>query len=176
MPVQQTYELFDSLVSPVALYASEIWLPCIMPKKCFDSEQNLLQFLEMLKCETIHQRMCRMLLSVHSKSSRLAVLGDLGRHPMLVRGLQSCLSYRHSLASKPGSSLASLAIAEMTALAGQGKYCWLARVQNIERLLKVPTFHSRYTSKIVSRHIKNRFESFWRLPARPPNVTIMLPC
>ena len=30
MPVQQAFELFDSLVSPVALYASEFWLPCIM--------------------------------------------------------------------------------------------------------------------------------------------------
>ena len=99
MPVQQAFELFDSLVSPVALYASEFWLPCIMQKKCFSSEQNFLQFWETLKCETVHQRLCRMLLSVHNKFSRLAVLGDLGRHPMLVRGLQSCLSYRHSLAS-----------------------------------------------------------------------------
>ena len=102
-----------------------------MQKKCFDSEQYLLQFWETQKCETVHQRLCRMLLSVHNKFSRLAVLGDLGRHPMLVRGLQSCLSYRHSLASKPGISLASLAKAEMTALAGQGKDCWLARVQRL---------------------------------------------
>ena len=97
-----------------------------MQKKCFELEQYLLKYWETLKCETVHQRLCRMLLSVHNKFS-----------------------------------LASLAKAEMTALAGQGKDCWLARVQNIERLLKVPTSHPRYSSKTVSRHIKNRFESFW---------------
>ena len=47
MPIQQAFELFDSLVTPVALYASEFWLPCIMQKKCFSSEHNLLQFWEL---------------------------------------------------------------------------------------------------------------------------------
>ena len=161
MPIQQAFELFDSLVTPVALYASEFWLPCIMQKKCFSSEQNLLQFWETLKCETINQRLCRMLLSVHGKTSRLAVLGDLGRHPMHVRALQSCLSYRHSLNNKPGNSLVSLAMKEMSVLAGQGKDCWLTRVQSMQRLLRLPTTGHRLYGKKIGRHIKTCFEGTW---------------
>ena len=79
MPISRAIELFDSLVTPVALYATEFWLPCIMQKKSFTSEHNMLQYWETLKCEKINQRMCRMLLSVHSKASRLAVLGGFGQ-------------------------------------------------------------------------------------------------
>ena len=36
---------------------------------------------------------CRMLLSVHNKSSRLAVLGELGRFPLLVNSLIHTIKY-----------------------------------------------------------------------------------
>ena len=161
MPIARAVKLFDSLVTPVALYASEFWLPCIMQKKCFTTEQNLLQFWETFRAETINQSMCRMLLSVHSKSSRLAVLGDLGRQPLYVPALQSCLSYRQCLALKPSNSLVGLAMAEMADMAGQGKDCWLSRVQNIERLVKLPINSSGLNSKTVGRHIRAKFSSFW---------------
>ena len=102
-----------------------------------------------------------MLLSVHGKTSRLAVLGDLGRHPMHVRALQSCLSYRHSLNNKPGNSLVSLAMKEMSVLAGQGKDCWLTRVQSMERLLRLPTTGHRLYGKKIGRHIKTCFGGTW---------------
>ena len=161
IPIARAVQLFDSLVTPVALYASEFWLPCIMQKKCFTSEQNMFQFWETLRCETINQSMCRILLSVHSKASRLAVLGDLGRYPLYVPALQSCLSYRQSLSLKPSSSLVGLAMTEMAAMAGQGKDCWLSRVQSIERLVKVPNNGSGLNSKTIGRHIRAKFTSFW---------------
>ena len=44
MSVDRAFKIFDSLVTPVALYACEFWLPHILPKKCFESEDNLLNF------------------------------------------------------------------------------------------------------------------------------------
>jgi hypothetical protein len=161
MPISRALELFDSLVTPVALYASEFWLPCVVQKKCFTSEQHMLKFWETLKCETINQRMCRMLLSLHSKASRLAVLGELGRRPLHVRALQNCLLYKHSLASKSASSLVGLAMAEMASLVQQGKDCWLGRVQKMETLLKVPYVAPYSKGNKITSHIKGRFDRFW---------------
>ena len=161
MPVKRAMELFDSLVTPVALYASEFWLPSLMQKICFSSVENMFSFWESLKCETINQRFCRMLLSVHGKASRLAVLGELGRYPLFVRALQHCLAYKHSLASKPRDSPVALAMAEMAVWTGQGKDCWLGRVETIGHLLKVPRPNQWSTGKVFGRQIKSRFDRFW---------------
>ena len=82
-----------------------------------------------------------------------------GRQPLYVPALLSCMSYRQCLALKPRSSLVGLA--EMADMAGQGKDCWLSRVQIIEKLVKLPIHSSGLESKIVVRHIKAKFASFW---------------
>ena len=47
--------------------------------------------------ETLNQRFSRLLLSVHKKTSRLAVLGELGHFPLLVSSLIQTLKYKCSL-------------------------------------------------------------------------------
>ena len=47
--MERTFQLFDSLVTPVALYGSEFWLPHILPQKSFKSYVDLLDFWEKLK-------------------------------------------------------------------------------------------------------------------------------
>ena len=51
IPVNRAFQLFDSLVSPVALYGSELWFPYILPKKSFLGKTNLLTSWESFKCE-----------------------------------------------------------------------------------------------------------------------------
>ena len=88
---------------------------------------RLVSLWEAMKCETINQRLCRMLLSVHSKASGLAVLWELGQCPLHVRALLHCLAYRHSLASKPSDSRVALAMAEMAVQSSR------ARSQDLQR-------------------------------------------
>ena len=84
MPVSRACQLFVSLVSPVALYACEFWFPFVLTKKCFADKASLLSAWEGLKCETVNQQCAEMLLSVHKKTSRLAVFGDLGIYPLAI--------------------------------------------------------------------------------------------
>ena len=39
--VERAFQLFDSLVSPVAIYGSEVWYPSTLPKKSFQSKSKL---------------------------------------------------------------------------------------------------------------------------------------
>ena len=41
MQVDRIFNLFDSLVTPIATYGSPLWLPLIVPKKCFEDNENL---------------------------------------------------------------------------------------------------------------------------------------
>ena len=102
MPVSRAFQLFDSLVSSVASYGCEFWFPHVLAKKCFTNKTKLLSSWEGLKCETINQQCGRVLLSVHRKTSRLAVLGDLGRYPMAVKALAQTLNYKLCLGKKTG--------------------------------------------------------------------------
>ena len=107
MEADKIFNVFDSLVTPVALYGCEFWLPLVLPKKCFSSCQNLLSFWKDFLCEKTNQKCARITLSVNRKTRRLAVLGKLGRYPLLIKALSHCLNYKMSLL-RPNSQQSSL--------------------------------------------------------------------
>jgi hypothetical protein len=164
MEVDKIFSLFDSLVTPVALYGCEFWLPLILQKKCFNSKQNLLNFWEDLPCEKINQKCARMTLSVNRKTSRMAVLGELGRYPLFIKALSQCINYKMSLLgpNKP-SSLVTCAVREMQTMASSGVDCWLTRVNKVQTLLNISdrfTF-KKSSGKITTSTLKSQFDRHW---------------
>ena len=160
--VERAFHLFDSLVSPVALYGCEAWYPHVLPKNCFQSKTKLISSWETLKAETINQFCSRILLSVHRKASRLAVLGELGRHPLAVKAMAHTLNYRLCLAAKPDSSLIGQAMAEMKVMAQNGVDCWLSRVDKMANLLQSPVTKFGPTSgRQLLRCVKCKFNRYW---------------
>ena len=83
LPVTRAFQLFDSLIRPIALFSCEFWLPNILAKKSFTSKEALLRAWENFQFETLNQKICRLLLSVHKRCSRLAALGELDTHSCL---------------------------------------------------------------------------------------------
>ena len=105
-----------------------------------------------------------MVLSVNRKTSRLAVLGELGRHPMLIKALSQCINYKMSLISpaKPASLITS-AVTEMQTMASAGVDCWLTRVNKIQSLLDIPNIIRRKngSGKKITSMLKSKFEIYW---------------
>ena len=163
MEVDKCFQLFDSLVTPVALYGSEFWLPHILPNNCFKNKENLSNFWEKFTCEKLNQKCSRVVLSVNRKTSRLAVLGELNRYPLFIKALSQCVNYKFSLQSQVGSnSLVSSAIVEMKAMSEQGLDCWLSRVDKIQNLLGIPNLLFRKNSgKKISATLKSKFDKHW---------------
>ena len=175
MSADRVFQLFDSLVTPVALYRCEFWFPHVITKKSFTGETNLLSSWEKFKCETLNQQCSRIILSVHRKASRLAVLGDLGRYPLAVRALAQTLNYRLCLASKPANSLVGLAMSEMTDMASQGLDCWLARTDKMARLLKLPDIcYSKSSGQYVLKKVQCWFDRYWLDEISSTRVDLMV--
>ena len=84
MKVDRAIELFDSLISPIALYASQFWSVLSLPASSFNTMENLLKSWEKFLPETLNHKFCRLILSVQKKTSRLAVIGELSRTPLLI--------------------------------------------------------------------------------------------
>ena len=164
MEVEKIFNIFDSLVTPVALYGCEFWLPLIIPKKSLSQKNNLLTFWKDLLCEKINQKCARLSLSVNNKTSRLAVLGELGRYPLYIKALSQCLNYNMSLLGPDRhNSLLSDTLIEMQCMSLRGTDCWLARVEKMQKLLSIPDrpFFKKTNGKKCTDSLKSRFDRFW---------------
>ena len=93
-----------------------------------------------------------MVLSVHKKTSRLAILGELSRYPVVLKAISQCLKYEWSLSSKStSSSIVSLAYNEMKELADAGNDCWLSKVRKMKSRLGFSDLSSQLNHNIVGK-------------------------
>jgi exonuclease III len=157
MPVDKCLKLVDSLVFPVGQYATEFLAPMSLPAKSFNSKEQLLRAWEGFYLEVTHQRVCRLVLSVQKKTSRLAVLGELGRYPMLIKSLVQSIMYERSILKYQPAALVGRAVAEMSSASDDAS--WLARVRKIRMLLNIPLYPSYMPDARVSRDVSNKIKS-----------------
>ena len=105
-----------------------------------------------------------MFLSVHSKASRLAVLGELGRYPIFINAISQCLNYKLSLFGRQTSTnLIGNVLKEMSVMSENGHDCWLSRVNTMEQLLNIPKTMkiSKTSGKNLTAMVKSKFDKYW---------------
>ena len=105
-----------------------------------------------------------MILSVNKKTSRLALLGELGRYPILISCLTQCLNYKLSLlTNKTTSDLLGHVMTEMSVMCEGGHDTWLTRVNKIEKFLNLPKLRrfTKSTGKQLSSVLKSKFDIHW---------------
>ena len=161
MQIDRIFALFDSLITPVATYGSPFWLPYNIPVKSQETRDGLIDFWEKNKCEIIHQKCARIALSVNKNTSRLAVLGELGRYPLFLQSLAQCLNYKLSLSSRRSSNhLINSALCEMTTLSKSSVDNWLKRVEHFENILNIPRnlFYNKSSGKKLLKILKSHFD------------------
>ena len=174
MPVSQALQLVDSVVMPVGLYAAEYLTVMAMPESSFRDKTSVLKAWENFPLEKVNQRACRTLLSLHSRASRLACLGELGRYPMLLKGLLLSVKYDWFLQYKvKKESLVFKVYQEMEELVTSDKDCWLSRVRAVKNLFNI-NLHSEMSADNVGGKIKNslnsKFELYWKDSINDPKI------
>ena len=155
MSVKAGLRLFDSLISPICLFSSELWSVFTLPKKSLESIDLILKSWETFQCEKLNHKVCNVLLSIHSKSSRLAVLGDIARYPLLIQSLSQSLIYEWTLRNRTSpTSWAGLALREMDQMAVDGVDCWLFRLNKIKTSLNMTNLQPYRTLNEIKQNIK----------------------
>ena len=91
----------------------------------------------------------------------MAVLGELGRYPLLTSALKHCIKYEWVLRSADTDSVVSKAIREMTDKPHLDT--WYSRVQKIKSVLNVPNLKGcKDTVSIqLSKKLNSSFDRFW---------------
>ena len=108
--------------------------------KSFDGKDNFLKAWENFIGEIWYQKLCRILLSVHKRASRLLVLGELGRYPLLIPALKLCLKYEYQFSISNNDSIISCTWAEMKQMSHLD-----SRIQNIKSLLNLTSLSGSST-------------------------------
>ena len=164
MSTDRAFSIFDQLVTSIGLYNCESWLPLIMTKKSFTNSECLLGFWEDFQLETLNQKICRMVLGVHKKSSRLGTIGELGRFPLFVKALCHLLKYQAQIIKSESGTLINNVVRENETGPNPGLNTWWGRVEKIKQTLRIK--YSQY-SKIdiignnIKKQLKSKFEMFW---------------
>ena len=161
LAVSRACQLFDSLIRPIALFSCEFWLPTILSKKSFNSKDLLLKSWESLQAEILNQKLCRMILSVHKRCSRLAAIGELGRYPLMISSLKHCLKYEWHLGNIDQRSIVSMAVREMATLPQLDT--WYSRVQTIKTSLGITRLHGSKdrVNSLLGKKLNSVFDRFW---------------
>ena len=77
-------KMFDQLIKPICLYASEFWGPFIIkdPASLHDSIDKMYESLESVMSEKLNISFCKYILGVHRKAQNSSIRGELGRLPL----------------------------------------------------------------------------------------------
>ena len=115
----------------------------------------MLKSWESFQPEILNQKVCRMLLSVHKRCSRLAVLGELGRYPTMIPALKLCLKYQYQLDNGDRTSFVYKAMQDMKN--DPDLDCWYSRVDKIKNNLNIRKLYGKSdkVGKTLDKLIKN---------------------
>lgn len=93
VPVKLLLKLFSALVSPILWYCSEVWGVHLLGRLASIEMFKKKLFSMISDIEKLHIKFCKRILGVHSKSTNLAVIAELGRYPMIIQISTQVIKY-----------------------------------------------------------------------------------
>lgn len=99
MPVKLVLKLFDSMIAPILLYGTEIWLPA--GKFTFDSWDKT-------EVEQIHTSLLKQYLGLNRSVQNKMVRSEFGRLPLIIDAHTRTWNYIKYLKNKPDGSLVKI--------------------------------------------------------------------
>lgn len=123
--------IFESLVKPIALYGSDIWIaykPCYKSKTL--DEMFEMSYKSNTEFDKIHSKFCKYVLGVHYVACNFAVYSELGQFPLLISIISGCLNFwMHILQSGSESLISKAYIEQFTG--SWDKHLWTQFVKNM---------------------------------------------
>ena len=115
IPIDLQLKLFDSLVSPILTYSSEVW--------GFENKDSL---------ERLHLQFCKTILKVRNSTPNYMVYGELGRFPLEIIIKRKMIMFWNSLQTEK-TKLSSIMYQVMLKLHSENpsKFKWVSYVKSV---------------------------------------------
>ena len=160
--------LFDSLIKPILLYGSPIWIPHMPAINAIlkagnntDPNGGILSKIANFPQEQVHLKFLKYLLSVHPKTSNVATWGDTGRYPVLYNGVKLTLDFFKRISSFSTDTLVGKAFFEQHNL----NLPWYSQASRLIDLGNPPNHTQSHTTHLkpnsIVLNLKNMFSANW---------------
>ena len=147
--------LFDRVIKPVMLYASDLW-GCDKMVYCKSDFNYMINDI----MEKSHLQHLRFSLGVNKKAPKLAVYGDTGRFPLIIQAITNSIKYYHRLAnlSVPDNIILHNAFVESKTISAR---CgWFKNVKSIMTKCGISIDSVLYKDKqSIITQVKNYFQN-----------------
>ena len=165
--VKMAKHLFDAMVKPILLYNAEIWGSTVINYfKVLDNGCDKSKLYLNSNFEKMHLKWCKYVLGVHSKSTNIAVLAELGRYPLTSEVILNLVKFWHRMCINTEDNPLQGSFKENTKMLGHNKTCYLSTVKNILHKLNLDfifenpdKFKIRFIKKTVSEKLKLLFDN-----------------
>ena len=149
LPIKAALKPFDSIITPILLYGSEIW-----------GTYNYLSFEKWDKCEIekVHLNFCKHILGVNRSTTNILVRGELGRYPLKLNVENRIKSFFDHVKKAPEDSL--IYQAYLMNLELPSDLNCNTHIENVKRNLDLVDFHS-CTKHIFKLSYKNYYNKYW---------------
>ena len=151
-------KIFDSIISPILLYNSEVW--GAYEKNDFNKWDNT-------EIEKTHLKFCKLYLGVNKNASNIACRGELGRFPLLLTIQKNIINYLKHILQLPDDSIVRQALNISITLHNQGKDSYYTNVSNMLKALypngtNLQTAIPNYNTPTLMNEVKEKYVEFWK--------------
>ena len=161
--INTALHVYDHTIKPILLYGSEIWGAFNTTTSRFRNGPIALdELFSKSLCEKLHYKFCRFLLGVNNKSTKFAVLSELGRHPMSFIIVQNILKYWHRLENLDDTyPLLKAAYTTSVSNFNKNKLSWFSSIDMFKQLLPQLTPHLKSSTSTFKYHCKCILNSYF---------------
>ena len=148
---------FDTMISPILTYNSEIWGVYTKPEfKAWDSSQ----------IEKTHLQFCKRNLEVSNKASNVACRAELGRFPLNIAISQRILNYILYLKHKNEDSFVKQSFLMSLGLYSAGKNSFHSNLMKMSEYFDLNNFNLDLLDTVKIKHfvrlMKQKYISYWQ--------------
>ena len=95
LPIKTSIKLFNTYISPIILYNAENWAILSNNKLKTFTVDTFFTEINDKKDKIIHRKCLKFILGVTKSCPTLAIMGDLGEIPLILKGYIQMLKYWH---------------------------------------------------------------------------------
>ena len=154
--------IFDHTVKPVLLYGSEIW-GTFHPNK-LKNEQSFYKLCNEFTIEKLNIKACKFILGVNKRSTNAAVMGELGRFPLLFSVFVNIIKYWLRLVDSEDTLLQN-ALKVSQDVHEKEQVSWISCVYSIIEFLNLTPQHllkkNIDVKKTIIKTLITKFKNCW---------------
>jgi hypothetical protein len=160
LPPNLAVKIFDSIISPILLYNSEVW-------GAFANHD--LNKWDQSPTEKIHSKFCKIYLGVNRKATNIASRGEMGKFPLLIAILKRLMKYIVHINTLPDYTIVKQAFLLSKDLFLDNKPCFYSNVMHLIKNYASSTDELNDLELTTNSHLRQyvdnakvKYTNFWK--------------